>query len=442
MTQAAEISRVSATPGLARTIRQLVDPAFGIATRFVELGADPLAADIFVACAEGGPPSYMIGHKRAKWENCSSASGAAYTREGACWATMGELAERYCASIYNRADLLHASATDLGEVALPVQDMILFGDDQYRRRGFPFARFDPALRTQWAEGKNMRTAQRVYAPAQLLYLSYEWADQMLMQTVSTGLACHNNSEAAHLSALLELVERDGFAAAWLLGLALPQLELSPRDKAKLSAQTRRALAGGALEIELRAIPNTFGVANIVAFVTHKKLGFGVVGASAALCPFKAIEKAVVEALHGWIGFSQTGLSLGDKTTPTLDQIKTPHDHALHYMDSARWRELAWFMAGEDALPVESLTNGADLQSADDLVARLYEQGYRTYAFDLTTDDLASLGLQVVRVIAPGLQPLSFGETPISQDRRRLATLAAQWGVTMPGTLTTQPHPFP
>jgi len=294
-------------PSLGRTMRAMIDPKFGIAHRLVELGASPVARDIFVSCADGGSPSYMTDHARTDWDNCASASGAAFSREAACWATLGELVERYCASIYDRSAMETATANALlvrGEVIMPVEDMILFSGAQYKEDHFPFCRFDRNLDEVWYAGLRLSDGTKCYGPAQLLYLSYEWRARMLTQTVSTGLACHSQPEMAQLSALLELIERDGFSGAWLLGMPLPELVLSDEDLAVLSPQTQRALAHDVLKIELRAIPNMFGVFNIVAFARHERLGFGAVGASAKLCPYQAIEKAVIEALHGWIGFSQ------------------------------------------------------------------------------------------------------------------------------------------
>jgi|GEM_PF-1255020 len=430
-------------PSLGRTIRAMVDPKFGIAHRLVELGASPVARDIFVSCADGGPPSYMTDHARTDWDNCASASGAAFSREAALWATLGELAERYCASIYDRGAMETATASALvarGEHIVPIEDMILFSDAQYREDDFPFSCYDKNQAETWQAGVRLSDGARCYGPAQLLYLSYEWRTRMLAQTVSTGLACHSQPETAQLSALLELIERDGFAGAWLVGMPLPELVLTDEDLALLSKQAQWALAHNVLQIKLRAIPNMFGVFNIVAFACHDRLGFGAVGASAKLCPYQAIEKAVIEALHGWIGFSQT--IAGKRAPVSLEEIATPHDHALYYMKPERWAELDWFISGGARVNIRDLQSAAPLGSPQALVTRLAEFGLEAYLFDLTTDDMAALGLYVVRALVPGLQPLTFGKTPISQDRRRLETLADFWDWPLPQTLTAQPHPFP
>lgn len=426
-------------PSLARTMRLMVDPAYGIATRFIELGSNPLAPDVFVAYAEGGAASYLTDLTSVNWHNSSTASGASYEREQACWATLGELAERYCASIYDRKTFHRSKGEMLAPTALPVEQMILFSKEQYADPGFPFKPYDPEGELDWVEGVDLRSGDKIYAPVQLIYLSYEWADHMLMQTVSTGLACHTDKKKAHLSALLELIERDGFASAWLLGMPLPRLTLSQTDLAQLSEKAKQALELGDLEINLYALPNAFGVANIVATAVHQQYGFGLVGATAGLCPYIAIEKAILEALHGWIGFSQ---AMTGRTPLTLGEIETPHDHARYYMKETAWLKLRWFLTGGKDVSLADLHLDTDLTSAEELAEKLGQNGLGAYCFDLTTEDIACLGLTAFRALVPGLQPLSFGKTPVSEDRRRLQTMSNFWGWPMPRSLTTQPHPFP
>ena len=431
-------------PGLQATLRRMVDPDYGLANRFVELGAHADAPDLFVTCVEGGPASYMVDHAQPVWANCSNASGAAYQRRDACWATLGELAERYCASVYERDAMLVANAKMLPGPTLPVENMILFSEAQYSSPAFPFHRYAIDETYLWQKGQNLTSGGEVFAPIQLLYLSNEWAHQMLMQTVPTGLACHSDPEAARLSAILELVERDGFAAMWALGRGLPRLHLSATDRLHLSLQTQKALENTVLRVSLYAIPNEFGVANIVAAVEHDTLRFGAFGAAAALSPYRAIEKAVLEAQHTWVGLAQSMPMIGhqDRPAPQAGDIKTPHDHAYHYMHEENWDTLSWFLSGGQSLGLDELCVTGRMDTSEALIGRLAEHGFETYLFDLTTPDIQSLGLQVVRAIVPGLQPLCFGAGLVTQDRRRLQQLARLWNCAVPSILTNQPHPFP
>lgn len=429
-----------AQPSLQQTLRKVIDPHFGIANRLVELPANSLAPDVFVSLVDGGPPSYFIDHGHADWFNCSNGSGAAYTRQSALWATLGEMLERYCAAIYDRSSFLEASAAALGASAIPVPDVILFSEAQYSLPDFPFSPFNPRAQMPWAGGINLVTGETAFAPAQLLYLSHEWARHMLMQTVSTGLACHIDRERACLSGLLEVIERDGFAASWLLGMPLPKLALSEADRAKLSLQTLRALDNKTLALSLHAIPNAFGVANVFVFAEHRELGHGTVGGATKLCPYEAIEKAVLEALHGWIGFTQATFQHDE--LPTLETLQKPHDHALYYLRPNTWAHLNPFRSSSVTLSPRDLTAARKLETSSDVIAALRNEGYDSYLFDLTTPDVCALGFHAVRTIVPGLQPLSFGQTPLSEDRRRLTRLASFWDWPMPAKLQSRPHPFP
>lgn len=441
---------VSTGPSLPATLRRMIDPDYGLANRLVELGASAAAPDLFVTCVEGGAGAYMVDHTRPDWANCSNASGAAYKRTGAFWATLGELAERYCASIYHRAGMTQSTSDALGARVLPVEQMILFAKAQYAQPGFAFKPFSTSQTHHWCSGTHLNSGAEISAPAQLVYLSNEWADDMLMQTVSTGLACHSDPEAARLSAILELIERDGFAAAWALGMGLPHLELSNSERLQLSLETQRALANDGLRVKLYGLPNAFGVANIVAIVEDRKRGVGAFGAAAALSPIRAIEKAMLEAQHTWVGlaqsmpsqFSQQGRDGNEPKRPDPRDVKTPHDHAQYYMHPETWAQLDWFVDGNQSLTLTDLCGADPVKTCAALVERLGAHGHQTYLFDVTTQDIRSLGLQVLRALIPGLQPLCFGDGVTTEDRRRLIALAEFWDVPMPEELTKQPHPFP
>ena len=427
------------TPGLQSTLRKMVDPDFGLANRFIELGVSPYAPEVFVTCADGGPPSYLIDNKSTVWDNCSTASGAAYRREDACWATLGELAERYCASIYDRGQLIKCAANALPGSVISFEDMILYSAEQYARSGFPYYRYDPGADIDWAAGYDVASARAVFAPAQLLYLSHEWAGEALMQTVSTGLACHSDPEQARRSAMLELIERDGFASSWVLGMPLPRLELTDADRARLSPRCLQALDDPILALSLHGVPNEFGVPNVFVFSEHHELKFGTVGGAAKLCPYEAIEKAVVENLHGWASVSQNA---GKKVIPNKTDINTPHDHAVHFADKERWPEVSWFRTGSNTVRVKDLIGGREKTSVQCVVDALKQRGYEPCAFDLTTSDIRQLGFCSLRAFVPGLQTLHFGQTPPSEDRRRLAKNASFWNWKMPAELVSDFHPFP
>lgn len=427
-------------PSLSSTLRRVVDSRAGIATRLWELTADPLTPDLFVAAVTGPAASYFINREPTKWNNSSLGSGAAFSRDQSLWSTIGETMERYSASIYDE-DFLIARESELPGPAINVSDCILFTPDQQADEAFPFRPYDPEQPRAWVEGMDCASGTPIWAPAQMVYLSQGWAPQdVLGQTVSSGLACHVGEEQVILAGLLELIERDGFASAWLLGYAPPKLNLDDATKAKLSAPCLRALASSELPITLCAAPNEFGVFNIFAFAEHPELGLGVVGACARLDLAAAVEKAVVEVLHGWTATLRA--RSGSEPIPEKHEIKKPHDHSLYYLRPEAWADMAWFRSSSETVDSQDLQAGPPIADLGELVDRLAASGVASSWYDLTSEDVALLGFRVVRVMAPGLQPLIFGNGLISGDRRRLEANARFWHLDPDTVLNVEPHPFP
>lgn len=427
-------------PSLTSTLRRVVDARGGIATRLWELTADPLTPDLFVAAVTGPAASYFINREPTKWNNSSLGSGAAFSRDQSLWSTVGETMERYSASIYDD-DFLIAREAELPGPAIDVGHCILFTADQQADEAFPFHPYDPERPRAWVEGRDCATGNPIWAPAQMVYLSQGWApEDVLGQTVSSGLACHIGDEQAILAGLLELIERDGFASAWLLGYAPPKLKLDDATRAKLSEPCLRALANSELPITLCAAPNEFGVFNIFAFAEHPELGLGVVGACARLDLAAAVEKAVVEVLHGWTA-TQRARS-GAEAVPEKNGIAKPHDHSLYYLRPEAWAEMIWFRSSAETVTLEDLQIGPPIADLGELVERLAASGVATSWYDLTSEDVGLLGFWVVRVMAPGLQPLIFGSGLISGDRRRLEANARFWRLDPDTVLNGEPHPFP
>lgn len=428
-------------PSLPLTLRRVVDSRAGIATRLYESPADPLAPDLFVAAVSGPAASYFVNRQPARWDNSSLGSGAAFSRDQALWSTVGETMERYSASIYDDDDFLVACEAELPGPAIGLADCILFTPDQQADEAFPFRPYDPQKARAWVEGRDCLSGAPIWAPAQMVYFGQGWApEDVLGQTVSTGNACHVGVEKAILAGMLELIERDGFASAWLLNYAPPKLNLDDETKSRLSEPCLRAIASSDLPITLCAAPNEFGVFNIFAFAEHQELGVGVVGACARLDLAAAVEKAVVEALHGWNATQRA--RIGAEPIPERHAIEKPRDHAVFYHQPESWADMKWFRSSPETVDSTDLQKGTSIADSRELAARLAAGGVASSWYDLTSEDVGLLGFRVVRVLAPGLQPLIFGTGVISNDRRRLEANARFWRLDPDTVLNGEPHPFP
>lgn len=421
-------------------LRHLVDARTGIINRLSEVTSDPLAADLFVTVAEARPGSYFIHNAQVPWANSSPGSGAAFSREQALWAAAGETIERYCASIYDPSMFIHTSAKQLLGRTIDLSRHIGYSAKQTAMPAFPYSAYCDRVERDWAAGISLHDNEPVLAPAQMVFLSSQWTGgERIAPAVSTGVACHSDPERAIESALLELLERDSFSSAWLLRFAPPRLVVDREYEQKISSQTRAALSNPALPLTLQILRSQYGPVTVIATAESPVHGFGVVGAACRRDLPSAIEKAVIEALHGWSS-AMSSKRLGE-AIPESGSIRNPHDHALHYFSPENWSEARWFRSPDQSVSAWDIAPDSSLDF-DSVLEGMAGDGIRASAYDLTTADAQALGFSVVRIIAPGLQPLMFGQSPIPDDWRRLEQNAFYWSVPFSGAINTQVHPFP
>jgi len=385
-------------------------------------------------------PVYFRGNAPRPGRTPECGIGAGFDREGAYWAAIGEAVERYAAAIYWRDTLTWAPAAGLGERAIDLTRLVRVGRAEV-------VDFDPAAARYWVAGTDLATGANRLVPAAMAYLAYEarTPDEIICQDDSTGLACGRTFGDAALRAVCEILERDAFAATWLLGHRPPRIDLSARDLGRLSPGCRRVLTHRGFRMDVFHLAQSFGV-HVVATVTRSAQGAGVVAAAAAPSLDRAMEKAAAEGMHAWISARKMA---GQPAVETVSRIGSPADHARYYLRPERFEIVSSVFCGDTTVGCADLSTSphVDLSASPhaDLAAithGLAEAGLGATAVDLTTGDVADLGFRVVRVVVPGLQPLVFGPACLlAPDTRRLEQWRAAWAMPA-GPLNPCPHPFP
>jgi ribosomal protein S12 methylthiotransferase accessory factor len=92
--------------------------------------------------------------------------------------------------------------------------------------------------------------------------------------------------------------------------------------------------------------------------------------------------------------------------------------------------------------IASLTSGDAAQDLQLLVDKITYTGHRVLIADLTTPDVAELGLSVVRALIPGFHPLFMGHRYRALGGKRLWQMPAQMGYNSINGDNPVPHPFP
>ena len=425
---------------LARIRDTIVHERHGIIPLLFEQNGSCDAPGLYIFNAAAVNGNYFRLNAPHSGKNVSAGSGAAFDRSTALWATFGEVLERYAGSIYQPELILRDSAANLGDRAIDLDEFILFSSSQYDEPGFRYARPDKEAQRGWVSMFDMSRAQEVLVPASLVYMGVDikHVAEEIAQGTSTGLAAGPDIEFASLRALSEVVERDASAAMWQLGFAPPRLKIGSATLSRLHPVVVRQLRSGPVKLHLWSIPTDIGLTVVVALAESSLDNVVTVGTSANSDPARAIEKSVIEALHGF-ALARQKLGVGEMIADEQD-FSDPKEHLAFYLDPRRRHHLEFLFSSAEEIDSDELHVGTG--SAAGLAAQIAAAGYRPLVTDITTDDLRDLGIVVVRAVVPGLQPLLFGRHLRSEDRRRLDRLARFWGLAENHALNTAPHPYP
>ncbi|EXG80502.1 YcaO-like family protein [Cryptosporangium arvum] len=352
----------------------------------------------------------------------SDTAGAGYTfgdPDAALAAAVGEGIERYCAHLIPPG-LRVARHRDVDGDAIDPATIALYSRDQYAQPGFPFAPLDADTVTEWADGADLLDRRPMAVPAALVWPGHHrLADRPLAPVLQAGLAAGPTRQIAEQHALAEVIERDAMTLGWTGRAGLRPVEPPPWLSRLARGPHRR------LEASFLAFPNEFDVPVIGALLSDPETGRLGLGTGCRSGPVAAALKALGEAL-------QLLLLLGEYDDPAgpfaaaarhptsplspwradrsylaqrRDDLRDVVDYGAHLqlaLDPAYQKRFA----DELAEAVRDRTPWAlpdeDTGDTPDLVRRSAERGHRPVSVDLTTPDVRSAGLTVVRVVVPGL----------------------------------------
>jgi ribosomal protein S12 methylthiotransferase accessory factor len=381
-------------------------------------------------------------------------TGGASTNRGIAQAkAIGEGVERYCAAIYRQDELPLSSYADAPFRCVHPSEFALMSPEQFRGPGVVFTQFTERTPIRWAAMTDIRTGEEWSVPAAFVYVPYIYrrgeGDSPIAQSISTGLACHCSVEEATISAICEAIERDAFTITWQAMVSHPHIRidsLSPHNR-DLVARFERA----GYEIRLLDMTMDHGVPTILAVSLGSAADapYLVPAGSASLDPEEAVRKALEELEHTR-EYCQKIMMHSPRIAHDTDfhEIQDQIGHLNMWCDP-HWAPLAAFLfASEKQVDFDSipkLTTGAPKSDLDRLVTMIHDIDHKVLTRELTTPDMADLGLAVVRAVIPGFHPLVVGHHIRSMGGRRLWTVPQKLGhagITAATGDNPAPHPYP
>jgi ribosomal protein S12 methylthiotransferase accessory factor len=433
---------------LSDVVDSLVDARVGVVRWVEEIPREPGCPDFFHIYARASDTLPLSGKR-----NFSAAGGAATDRDRATAKAIGEAVERYCAALFDEQGLPLSSFEEASFPCTRPGEFALYAPEQYAAPGFPYVPFDEATPIRWTQAFDPLTGADCFVPAAMVFVPYTFrrgsGESPICQPISTGLACHCSPAEAAIAGICEVIERDAVMITWLARLGPPQIRSESLSDANYDIVRRLERCGGRVTLLDATMPE--GVPTVLGTLqcSAPSAPALVVAAATSLDPEEAVRKSLEEVAHTRRYSHQIKTSL-PRIVPdppdhgnVVDQIS----HLNFWSDQANapGAGFLWTSAKRvDFDSIVSLATGDPRRDLDVLCRRVRDAGHRCLVADVTTSDVASLGLSVVHALIPGFHPLTLGHAWRVLGGRRLHELPQRLGcpgVAERGT-NPSPHPYP
>lgn len=366
--------------------------------------------------------------------------------------------ERYCGlAPRGKRTVVHDSFRNLEDQALNPIKVGVHAKEQYARPGFPFKPFDPDHSINWVWGYSFLQERPILVPELLAYYSLGCGHGFVYET-SNGCALGGSLEEAIFHGILEVVERDSFLMTWYAQLALPRLDpYSANDQElQLMVDRVRAVAGYDLHLFNSTMEN--GIPSVLAIAKNRKQkGLNIICAAGAhLDPVRAVKSAVHELAGMMLTLDEKFEANQEECVRMLQDsslVQKMDDHSMLY-GLPQAEERLRFLLDENR-PLRTFdeefkwrAGHADLtDDLQDILQVFRRLNLDVIVVDQTTPEIKRNELYCVKVLIPGMLPMTFGHhlTRVT-GLERVLRVPVELGYTKQlltlEQLNSHPHPFP
>ncbi|RZT23663.1 TOMM precursor leader peptide-binding protein [Fictibacillus sp. BK138] len=365
--------------------------------------------------------------------------------------------ERYCGyAPRGKQTTVYEPYSKVEKYALNPVSLGVHTKEQYERPHFPFKPLDRERSVHWVWGYSLTEERPILVPETYAYYSLGGGEGFVYET-SNGCAVGGSLEEAILYGIFEIVERDAFLMAWYGQLPIPRLDCKTIDDTEFQLMLHRLQSMTGYEIHLFNSTTENGIPSILAMAKNKKDdGLNLLCAAGAhLDPIRAVKGAVQELSGMLLNMDDVFVKNRKKYEEMLhDSYRVRHmeDHSMLYGLKEAEKRMFFLLDKrmkrnfkEEFKPV---CQTADL--LDDLngVLETFKKlKLEVIVVDQTGPELKRNGLHCVKVVIPGMLPMTFGHHLTRlEGLDRVLTVPAKLGyVQQPltyGELNPYPHPFP
>lgn len=356
----------------------------------------------------------------------------------------------------SKRTVVHDTFRNLADHALNPLTVGVHAPDQYENEDFPFQSFHPERKMNWVWGYSFLQERSLLVPELLAYYSLS-RDGFVYET-SNGCAMGGSVEEAILHGIFEVIERDSFLLTWYARLPLPRLDLSSVDDTELQLMVQRMQAVGGYELHAfqstleHSIPGVWVIAK-----NKKEKGMNLLCAAGAhLDPIRAVKGALYELAGMMLTLDEKLEQHREKYEKMLSNpflVKEMDHHAMLYgLQEAE--ERLHFLLKNEGMPRTFKEAFGETKRHTDITEELQyvlqtlkKKNFEVIVVDQTTPEIKRNGLHCVKVIIPGMLPMTFGyrltrltglervlQIPMELGYRKTPLTYEQ--------LNPHPHPFP
>lgn len=367
--------------------------------------------------------------------------------------------ERYCGlTPRDKRTVIRDSYRNLADQALDPVKVGVHAKEQYARPGFPFKPFDPDRPIDWVWGYSFQKERPILVPKLLAYYCLGCGEDGFVYETSNGCALGGSLVEAIFYGILEVVERDSFLMTWYAQLPIPRLDPSSANNQELHLMINRLKAVTGYDLYLFNATMENGIPSVWAVAKNRRSkGANIICAAGShLNPVRAVKSAIHE-LAGMMPMLEEKFEANrDKYEQMLHDpflVQQMEDHSMLY-SLPQSEERLQFLLDENR-PLRTfdeefkwMARHADLTNdLKDILQVFRRLNLDVIVVDQTTPEIRRNGLHCVKVLIPGMLPMTFGYhfTRVTGLERVLRVPVELGYAKEPLTieqLNPHPHPFP
>lgn len=366
--------------------------------------------------------------------------------------------ERYCGlTPRGKRTVIHDSFRNLEDQALNPVEVGMHAKEQYTRPGFPFKTFDPDRPINWVWSYSFLQERPILVPELLAYYSLGCGHGFVYET-SNGCAVGGSLEEAIFHGIMEVIERDSFLMTWYAQLPLPRLDPCSANDQELRLMIDRVRTVAGYDVYLFNSTMEHGIPSVWALAKNRKQkGVNLICAAGAhLDPVRAVKSTIHE-------LAAMMLTLDEKFEANQEEcvrmfhdpslVQQMEDHSMLYSLPQAEERLQFLL--DKNRPLRTFDEEfkwkerhADLTGdLQDILQVFRRLNLDVIVVDQTTPETIRNGLYCVKVLIPGMLPMTFGyHLTRLTGLERVFRVPVELGYAKQALtfeeLNPHPHPFP